>query len=310
MKGYASYGPALQLPQYSTMYSPTCEGPVSRKVPWLSAQLKAVRKFTDKPVKMQYLGLAGVTMGTNNEHYADVKDLSFALAKAYNTEFKQISAEGADIIQLDEFAWHYGLRLGEWETDVFNAAVEGVDAKILTHVCWGNFMGTKGYLPSGPMHGDNPEREGTEYVPALREADGFTARSKACFPRAHHMNMDMLNFEIGNTGSGDLKPLAKANWDRDFVAGVIDVRSLEIEPASVVADRIRDCLEVIPADRLGVTTDCGLINLPRMIAFGKLRSLVEGTKIVREELRCVRQAVVGRTPIAGRKEEREEVSAG
>jgi|GEM_PF-341580 len=293
LNGYSPYGPALQLPQYSTMYSPTCDGPISRRTPWLSAQLKAVRKFTDKPVKMQYLGLAGVTMGTNNKYYSDVKDLSFALARAYNEEFKQIADEGAAIIQMDEFAWHYGLRLGEWENDVFNAAVEGVNAKILTHVCWGNFMGTKGYLPSGPMHGDNPEREGSEYVLALRDADGFTARSKACFPRAHAMKMDILNFEIGNTGSGDLKPLAKANWDRDFVAGVIDVRSLEVEPASVVADRIRDCLEVIPADRLGVTTDCGLINLPRMIAFAKLRSLVEGTKMVREEIRAKQDAEAG-----------------
>jgi 5-methyltetrahydropteroyltriglutamate--homocysteine methyltransferase len=293
MKGYQPYGPALQLPQYSTMYSPTCDGPIKRKVPWLSAQLKAVKKFTDKPVKMQYLGLAGVTMGTNNEHYEDIKDLSFALAKAYNEEFKQISAEGAAMIQLDEFAWHYGLRLGEWENDVFNAAVEGVEAKILTHVCWGNFMGTKGYLPSGPMHGDNVEREGTEYVAALRDAEGATQRSKACFPRAHAMNMDVLNFEIGNTGSGDLKPLAKANWERDFVAGVIDVRSLEVEPASVVADRIRDCLEVVPAERLGVTTDCGLINVPRMIAFAKLRALVEGTKIVREEIKAKQAAEAG-----------------
>jgi 5-methyltetrahydropteroyltriglutamate--homocysteine methyltransferase len=148
------------------------------------------------------------------------------------------------------------------------------------------------------MHGDNLEREGTEYVPTLRDEEGFTARSKACFPRAHHMKMDALNFEIGNTGAGDLKPLAKANWDRDFVAGVIDVRSLEVEPATVVADRIRDCLEVIPAERLGVTTDCGLINLPRMIAFQKLRALVEGTKIVREEVLAKQAAEAGTAGVA------------
>jgi 5-methyltetrahydropteroyltriglutamate--homocysteine methyltransferase len=293
LNGYQPYGPALQLPQYSTMYSPTVTGDISRKVPWLSAQLKAVKKYTNKPIKMQYLGLAGVTMGSNNKHYEDIKDLSFALARAYNEEFKQIASEGADIIQMDEFAWHYGLRLGEWENDVFNTAVEGVNAKILTHVCWGNFLGTKGYLPSGPMHGDNPEREGTEYVLALRDADDVTARSRACFPRAQQMNMDALNFEIGNTGKADLKPLAKANWDRDFVAGVIDVRTLEVEPATVVASRIRDCLEVIPAERLGVTTDCGLINLPRMVAFQKLRALVEGTKIVREEIKAKLAAEAG-----------------
>jgi 5-methyltetrahydropteroyltriglutamate--homocysteine methyltransferase len=293
--GYEPFGPQLQLPQYSTMYSPTVTGPIERRIPWLSAQLKAVKKFTDKPIKMQYLGLAGVTMGTTSKYYEDVKELSFALAKAYNEEFKQIAAEGAAIIQMDEFAWHYGLRLGEWENDVFNTAVEGVDAQILTHVCWGNFMGTKGYLPGGPMHGDNPEREGTEYVLALRDKDGQTARSRACFPRAQQMNMDILNFEIGNTGAADLKPLAKANWERDFVAGVIDVRTLEIEPATVVAARIRQCLEVVAPERLGVSTDCGLINLPRMIAYGKLRSLVEGTKIVREEIRAKQAADAGVT---------------
>jgi 5-methyltetrahydropteroyltriglutamate--homocysteine methyltransferase len=58
----------------------------------------------------------------------------------------------------------------------------------------------------------------------------------------------------------------------------------------VVADRIRECLKVIPAERLGVTTDCGLINLPRMIAFAKLRALVEGTRIVRAEIEAAQVA--------------------
>jgi len=71
------------------------------------------------------------------------------------------------------------------------------------------------------------------------------------------------------------------------------VRSVEIEPASVVAARIRSCLEVVDANKLGVTTDCGLINLPRAVAFGKLRSLVEGTKIMREEIRAKQAADAG-----------------
>ena len=289
MRGIEDYGPPLQLPQYSTLYSPTVSGPVSRRVPMLEKQLRAVKKFTDKPVKLQYPGLAALTMGAHNLHYSDVKDLGFALAKVYNEEFKQMADLGADIIQMDEFAWHYGLSLGEWEIDVFNAAVEGVDAQIIAHVCWGNILGTKGYLSSGPMHGENAEREGTEYILALRDAEGRTARSRACFPRAQKSNLHMLNFEIGNTGPDELKPLKKANWDRDFVAGVIDVRSTEIEPATTVAERIRSCLEVVPAERLGVTTDCGLINLPRAVAFGKLRSLVEGAKIVRAEILSARQ---------------------
>jgi 5-methyltetrahydropteroyltriglutamate--homocysteine methyltransferase len=43
-------------------------------------------------------------------------------------------------------------------------------------------------------------------------------------------------------------------------------------------------LQVIPADRLGVTTDCGLILLQRYIAIDKLHALVQGTELVRREL--------------------------
>jgi 5-methyltetrahydropteroyltriglutamate--homocysteine methyltransferase len=291
--GYDKYGPPLQLPIYSTMYAPTIQRPVERKVPMLLKQLRAVKKFTDKPVKLQYPGLNVLTMGSTNLQYPEIKDLSAALAKAFNEEFKQVSDAGADIIQIDEFGWHYGLSLGEFEIEHFNQMTEGVDAQIVAHVCWGNFLGTKGYLPSGPMHGDNPEREGTEYIPALRDQDDVTARSKACFPRAKKLNLHALNFEIANTGVGELKPLAKANYEGNFIAGVIDVRTVEIEPATVVASRIRACLDVMPAERLGVSTDCGLINLPRIVAFAKLRALVEGTKIVREEIKAKQAADAG-----------------
>jgi 5-methyltetrahydropteroyltriglutamate--homocysteine methyltransferase len=69
------------------------------------------------------------------------------------------------------------------------------------------------------------------------------------------------------------------------VAGVIDVKSTATESAEEVADRIRQVLEYVPADRLGLSTDCGLINLPRMIAANKLRALADGAAQVREELR-------------------------
>jgi 5-methyltetrahydropteroyltriglutamate--homocysteine methyltransferase len=67
---------------------------------------------------------------------------------------------------------------------------------------------------------------------------------------------------------------------------VIDVKSTVTESADEVADRIRQVLEYVPADRLGLSTDCGLINLPRMIALGKLRALGDGAAIVRAELQA------------------------
>ena len=90
--------------------------------------------------------------------------------------------------------------------------------------------------------------------------------------------------------------------ERDLTTILLDrLNKTEDQPKDPEAETlIRDCLEIIPAERLGVTTDCGLINLPRMIAFAKLRSLVEGTKSVCvtplvSRARVLGVLVVGRT---------------
>jgi methionine synthase II (cobalamin-independent) len=101
-------------------------------------------------------------------------------------------------------------------------------------------------------------------------------------------NIDVLNYEVGRTGPDDLKPLLDHNWSKGFVAGIVDVKSTVTETADEVADRIRAVLEHVPADRLGLGTDCGLINLPRMIAASKLRALADGAAIVRKELEQAR----------------------
>ena len=43
-------------------------------------------------------------------------------------------------------------------------------------------------------------------------------------------------------------------------------------------------LEMVPVERLAVNPDCGLLHLPRDVAFAKLEAMVEGTRIVRREL--------------------------
>ena len=65
---------------------------------------------------------------------------------------------------------------------------------------------------------------------------------------------------------------------------MIDLKSTITVTADQVADRINRLLEYIPADRLGVTTDCGLILLQRYIAVDKLHALVAGTEMVRRLL--------------------------
>ncbi|MGH9008835.1 MAG: cobalamin-independent methionine synthase II family protein, partial [Acidimicrobiia bacterium] len=118
--GFTPYGPSIMLPTFSTEHSPIVDGKLIRKCPLYSEQVRVLRKATKKPIKVNFPGLQVLAMGSINKYYSDVKDLAFDLARVYNEEFKELVAAGCDIIQLDEFTWHFGLSLGDWEVDVFN----------------------------------------------------------------------------------------------------------------------------------------------------------------------------------------------
>ncbi|MGH7032251.1 MAG: hypothetical protein ACREFL_00805, partial [Stellaceae bacterium] len=69
-----------------------------------------------------------------------------------------------------------------------------------------------------------------------------------------------------------------------IMLGVIDLADPGVEPPALVAERIRRALPHVAADRLAIAPDCGMKYLPRDVAFGKLKAMVEGAKIVRREL--------------------------
>jgi 5-methyltetrahydropteroyltriglutamate--homocysteine methyltransferase len=58
----------------------------------------------------------------------------------------------------------------------------------------------------------------------------------------------------------------------------------EVETPATVAARVRRALPFINPERLVLAPDCGMKYLPRAVAFGKLKSMVDGAKIVRAEL--------------------------
>jgi 5-methyltetrahydropteroyltriglutamate--homocysteine methyltransferase len=82
---------------------------------------------------------------------------------------------------------------------------------------------------------------------------------------------------------------------------VIDVKTAEVEPAELVARRIRRALEFVPAEKLVINPDCGLRHLPAEVARAKLRAMVAGAAQVRAELRppAPRPAAARRAPAAG-----------
>jgi 5-methyltetrahydropteroyltriglutamate--homocysteine methyltransferase len=137
-----------------------------------------------------------------------------------------------------------------------NALVEGVGARLSLHVCYGNRYG-------------KPSWEGSY---------------RYLFPTILEARIDQLTLEFARRGEEDVR-LFK-DFDPPFALGlgVIDVKSHDVETPAVVAERIRSALELVPARSLSVNPDCGLMHLPRDVAFAKLGSMVEGTRLVRAEL--------------------------
>ncbi len=70
----------------------------------------------------------------------------------------------------------------------------------------------------------------------------------------------------------------------DFGVGVINGKSLVAESPEQVAAGIRRVLEVVPPERVMVHTDCTLTGVKHIVAKHKIRALVDGARIVRDEL--------------------------
>lgn len=279
--GYNLKGGQLGFPIYSRLHAGTLDQAVKRQGGIMLEQAKALKRATAKPTKVQYTGVQVLAQCTNDLHYKSSRDRAMAIAAAINEDLREADALGIDFIQLDEFTWPYGFE--GWAIEAFNRAVEGIkNAKIIVHVCWGNWGGTPAYLP------DDTAQAGEVFDLSKRRGQTPSATA-SIIPKAYAANIQVLNLENCGRRSDDMSGLDvfKDHPLPDnvcFWAGVIDVKSTITETAEQVAERIRRLLKVIPADKLGVTTDCGLILLQRYIAIDKLRALVQGTEIVRAEL--------------------------
>jgi 5-methyltetrahydropteroyltriglutamate--homocysteine methyltransferase len=282
--GYNLRGGHLGFPIYSRLHTGTVEQEIKRRGSIMVEQARALKRATRKPTKVQYTGVQVLAQCTNDLFYKSARDRALAIARAMNEDIREVDALGVDFIQLDEFTWPYFFE--DWAIEAFNTAVEGVkNARIVVHVCWGNWGGTPAYYP------DETGKPGEIYdLTKRKDSAKAPAATRAIVPKAYEAKINVLNLENCGRRVDDMSGLDAFKEfplpdNVDFWAGVIDVKSTITETATQVAERIANLLKVIPADRLGVTTDCGLILLQRYIAQDKLHALAEGVKLVREQIR-------------------------
>src|SRR5437016_4975842 len=232
---------------------PRVVGKVRRKHPVEVQDLLFLKRYTTKPVKMTVPGPFTMSQQAQNGHYRSEEEAAMDYAAAVNEEMRDLFAAGADVVQIDEpymqarpdKARQYGLR-------ALNRALDGIAGTTAVHICFG-YAAIIHQRPSG--YSFLPELAGSP----VRQISIETAQS--------------------NLDTSVLQQLP----GKKIMVGCIDLSDMEIETPEQVADRLRRALKYVKPENVIVAPDCGMKYLPRDVAFGKMRAMVEGAQLLRTE---------------------------
>jgi 5-methyltetrahydropteroyltriglutamate--homocysteine methyltransferase len=70
---------------------------------------------------------------------------------------------------------------------------------------------------------------------------------------------------------------------KQIMVGCLDLNDMTVETPEAVVARIKRALPYVPATNVILAPDCGMKYLPREVAFGKLRAMVEAARMLRAE---------------------------
>ncbi|MBV8846011.1 MAG: hypothetical protein JO307_24645 [Bryobacterales bacterium] len=253
--------PGVQLDRsskkfYYDFYDSVVQGKLPMASLGLVSDFSFLRTFTERATKFCITGPHCLAKRIRNKFYTSEEALAMDLARVMNLELKALAKAGAKFLQIDEPYYSGFPEDVNWAVKSLNTLVDGVDSKIAVHICYGNRYG-------------KPSWEGSY---------------RYLFPAILDAKVQQLTLEFARRGGEDLDLFKEFNPPFELGVGVIDVKTHELETADMVAEHIRRALEVMPAERLYILTDCGCVHLPRDVAFAKMKAMVDGTKIVRKEL--------------------------
>jgi 5-methyltetrahydropteroyltriglutamate--homocysteine methyltransferase len=253
-----------------TVVVPRVVGRIRRRHAVEVRSVRFLRAQTSRSIKVTVPGPFTMSQQAQNDFYPHAADLALDYAAAVNAEMKDLFDAGADVVQLDEpymQAQPDGAR--EYGVTALTAALDGVTGTTAVHVCFGYAALVKGR-----------PREGYAFLPEL-----------AATP-VQQVSIETAQAELDCSVLQQLPGKA-------IILGVLDLSTSEVESAEIVAARVRRALPYVSPERLVLAPDCGMKYLSRASAFGKLEALVEGARIVREELQgTARSLRDGRGPHA------------
>jgi 5-methyltetrahydropteroyltriglutamate--homocysteine methyltransferase len=234
---------------------PRIVGRIRRRHPVEVRDVEFLRRNTDRTIKITLPGPFTMSRQASNEFYDDDEELALDLAAAVNEEAHDLKQAGADVIQLDEPWLETAPEVaGRYAIKAIDRALAGVAGPTAVHVCFGYAQ---------LVH----DKSGGRYAFLEPLADSS----------AEQISIETAQPKLD---LGVLKGIAR----QIIILGVLDLGDPGVESPEAVAERIRQGLRHVPAERLIPAPDCGMKYLPRTTAFRKLQALVEGAAIVRAEL--------------------------
>jgi len=232
---------------------PRIVGKIRRKHAVELDDLRFLKRHTNRQTKITVPGPFTMSQQAQNDFYPSDEEAAMDYAVAVNEEIRDLFAAGADIVQIDEpymqarpeKARQYGLR-------ALNRALEGIRGATAVHICFG-YAAIIHQRPSG--YSFLPELAGSP----VEQVSIETAQS--------------------NLDTAVLEKLP----GKKIMVGCIDLSEMRVETPQQVADRIRRALKHVRAQDVIVAPDCGMKYLPRDVAYGKMKAMVEGARLLRAE---------------------------
>ncbi|HVN13456.1 MAG TPA: hypothetical protein VMT69_15285 [Kineosporiaceae bacterium] len=253
--GFAPYGPPGDGVKYAPFYKAEVTGRIEWKRPIFESVVNAMKNATDKPFKVAFLGPAQQSVIVDNRFYSDPIDVARDLARALNQELKYLQGMGLEAVQLIDVLAPYTQDM--WQIEVQEILFDGVDLLKFWHICYGSVDGQR---------------------------DVFEAKTREMIPLFESSPVDVIHLESCSAEFSDLDPYRDFPKNKVLGLGVVDAKNVMVDPPEVIADRIRQRLEIVPPDRLLVAPDCGLGYFSRTTAYAKLRNMGKAVEMVRAEL--------------------------
>ena len=232
---------------------PRIVGRVRRKHPVEVQDLLFLKKHTTRKTKITVPGPFTMLQQAQNDFYKSEEEAAMDYAAAVNEEIRDLFKAGADIVQVDEpymqarpeKARQYGLK-------ALNRALDGVSGDTAVHICFGY---------AAIIHA---RPEGYSFLP---EFAGCSCKQVSIETAQSNLDCSVLT----------------SLSSKKIMVGCIDLSDMGVESPQKVVERLKKALRHVKPENVIVAPDCGMKYLPREVAYGKLKAMVEGARLLRKE---------------------------